>query len=75
MKFIADALIPLPFTLDFCARGPDVEPLVCTLNGLDATLFFPPSLSDGTDGAGDFWGVGLVDRTHPAPCSGAPDDR
>lgn len=54
MKFIADALVPLPFTLDFCARGPDVEPLVCTLNGLDATLFFPPSLSDGTDGQGIF---------------------
>lgn len=54
MKFIADALIDLPFTLDFCARGPDVEPLTCTLNGLDATLFFPPSLSEGTDGQGIF---------------------
>lgn len=54
MKLIADALINLPFTLDFCSRGPDVEPLVCTLNGLDATLFFPPSLSDGTDGQGIF---------------------
>ncbi len=54
MKLIADALIDLPFTLDFCARGPDVEPLVCTLDGLSATLFFPPSLSEGTDGKGIF---------------------
>jgi len=54
MKLIADALITLPFTLDFCARGPDVDPLFCTVNGADATLFFPPSLSDGTDGQGIF---------------------
>lgn len=54
MRLIADALINLPFTLDFCARGPDVEPLQCSLDGLDATLFFPPSLSEGTDGKGIF---------------------
>ncbi len=54
MKLIADALIILPFTLDFCAKGPDVEPLTCALNGMDATLFFPPSLSEGTDGQGIF---------------------
>ena len=54
MKLIADALITLPFTLDFCAKGPDVEPLTCTLNGMDTTLFFPPSLSEGTDGQGIF---------------------
>lgn len=28
--------------------------MVCTLNGMDATLFFPPSLSEGTDGQGIF---------------------
>ena len=54
MKLIADALIELPFKLDFCARGPDVEPLTCTWDGFDATLFFPPSLSEGTDGQGIF---------------------
>ncbi len=54
MKLIADALIDLPFTLDFCARGPDVEPLVCAIQDFDATLFFPPSLSEGTDGQGIF---------------------
>jgi len=54
MKLIADALIDLPFTLEFCARGPDVDPLVCSLSGFDATLFFPPSLSEGTDGQGIF---------------------
>ena len=54
MKLIADALISLPFTLDFCAKGPDVEPLTCALNGMDATLFFTPSLSEGTDGQGIF---------------------
>ena len=66
MKLIADALIDLPFTLDFCARGPDVDPLVCTLNGFDATLFFPPSLSEGTDGQGIFgewaWWTGKILR-------------
>ena len=54
MKLIADALLDLPFTLDFCARGPDVDPLQCSLDGLSATLFFPPSLSEGTDGQGIF---------------------
>ena len=54
MKLIADALIELPFTLDFCARGPDVEPLVCTHADFNVTLFFPPSLSEGTDGQGIF---------------------
>ena len=54
MKLIADALITLPFTLDLCARGPDVDPLACTLNGFQATLFFPPSLGEDTDGQGIF---------------------
>lgn len=54
MKLIADALIALPFKLDFCARGPDVDPLTCHLAGWDATLYFPPSLSDETDGQGLF---------------------
>ncbi len=66
VKLIADTLVPLPFTLDFCAVGPDVEPLTCHLNGLDATLFFPPSLSDGTDGQGVFgdwaWWTGTTLR-------------
>ena len=54
MKLIADAHITLPFTIDLCARGPHVEPLTCTLNGLRATLFFPPSLGEDTDGQGIF---------------------
>lgn len=54
MKLLADVLLTLPFTLDFCAVGPDVEPLTCHVNAMDATLFFPPSLSDGTDGQGVF---------------------
>ena len=54
MKLIADALISLPFTIDMCARGPDVDPLACALNGFQATLFFPPSLGEDTDGQGIF---------------------
>ncbi len=54
MKLIADALLHLPYTLDFCAIGPNVEPLTCHLNGLDCLLWFPPSLSDDTDGQGVF---------------------
>ena len=40
--------------VDLCARGPDVDPLTCTLNGFQATLFFPPSLGEDTDGQGIF---------------------
>ena len=54
MKLIADALIDLPYKLDFCAIGPDVEPLTLMLGDTDATLFFPPSLAEGTDGQGVF---------------------
>jgi len=78
MKLIADALIDLPFKLDFCARGPDVDPLTCTLNGFDATLFFPPSLSDGTDGQGIFgewaWWTGKTLRlVMEQPLDGSED--
>ncbi len=54
MLLTADALVSLPFALDFCAAGPDVPPLVCTLENWQATLYFPPSLSDDTDGQGIF---------------------
>ena len=54
MKLIADALIELPFKIDLCARGPDVDPLICALDGFQATLFFPPSLGEDTDGQGIF---------------------
>ncbi|MBV9849563.1 MAG: hypothetical protein JO250_07735 [Armatimonadetes bacterium] len=54
MKLIADALIELPFKIDLCARGPDVDPLTCILNDMQATLYFPPSLGEGTDGQGIF---------------------
>ena len=52
MKLVGDALISLPFTLDFCSQGPDVEPLTCRLSETDVMLIFPPSLSEGTDGQG-----------------------
>jgi hypothetical protein len=54
MKLIADASLELPFKIDLCARGPDVEPLTCTLNDFQATLYFPPSLGEDTDGQGIF---------------------
>jgi hypothetical protein len=54
MKLIADIPIELPFKIDMCARGPDVEPLQCALNGFGATLYFPPSLGEDTDGQGIF---------------------
>jgi hypothetical protein len=54
IRLIADALIELPFKLDFCAQGPDVDPLTCEIERHQATIFFPPSLSDGTDGQGVF---------------------
>jgi hypothetical protein len=66
LKLIADIRIELPFALDFCATGPDLDPLVCTLQGVQITLYFPPSLSDGTDGQGLFgewaWWKGTIVR-------------
>lgn len=54
MKLVADALIDLPFKLDFCAKGPDVDPLTCEIDGFQSLLYFPPSMGDGTDGQGIF---------------------
>lgn len=54
MKIIADTVVPLPFALHFCAEGPEVDPLTTCIGGFDATLYFPPSLGDGTDGKGLF---------------------
>jgi hypothetical protein len=54
MKLIANCPIELPFKIDLCARGPDVDPLTCTLNDFQVTLYFPPSLGDETDGQGIF---------------------
>ncbi|BDI30016.1 hypothetical protein CCAX7_20670 [Capsulimonas corticalis] len=66
MKLIADIRIELPYALDFCAQGPDLDPLICNLHGANITLFFPPSLSDGTDGQGLFgdwaWWKGTILR-------------
>ena len=56
MRLIADTLIELPFKLDFCSQKANVEPLFCHLDGTDITLWFPPSMSDGTDGQGVFGG-------------------
>lgn len=54
MKLVADAMIDLPFKLDFCAKGPDVDPLTCEIDGFQSILYFPPSMGDGTDGQGIF---------------------
>lgn len=66
MKVIADALIKLPFELDYCAKGPNVDPLSFEHDGWSALLYFPPSMSDGTDGKGIFhewaWWTGTTLR-------------
>lgn len=66
MKIFADALIHLPYPLHFCAEGPDVDPLTTSIDGFDATIYFPPSLSEGTDGKGIFgtwaWWTGTTLR-------------
>lgn len=54
MKIIADVTIDLPFKLDFCAKGPDIEPITCRYDTYDVTVHFPPSLSETTDGQGKF---------------------
>jgi hypothetical protein len=66
VKIIADALVHLPYPLHFCAEGPDVDPLTTSIDGFEATLYFPPSLSEGTDGKGIFgtwaWWTGTTLR-------------
>ena len=66
MKIFADALVHLPYPLHFCAEGPDVDPLTTSIDGFEATLYFPPSLSEGTDGKGIFgtwaWWTGTTLR-------------
>ena len=54
MKVIGDVTVQLPFTIDYCAKGPDVDPLSLSLIGKDLTIFFPPSMSEGTDGKSFF---------------------
>jgi hypothetical protein len=54
LKIFADALVHLPFPLHFCAEGPDIDPITTSIDGFNATLYFPPSLSEGTDGKGIF---------------------
>lgn len=54
MKIIADATVDLPYKLDYCAQGPDIDPISCEIGGFAATLYFPPSLSETTDGQGIF---------------------
>ena len=54
MKIIADAIVDLPYKLDFCAQGPDTDPITCQVGGFAVTLHFPPSLSETTDGQGIF---------------------
>ena len=66
MTLTADVLVRLPFPLDFCATRPHVEPLLCEIDGWSATLWFPPSMADGTDGKGVFanwaWWTGTTLR-------------
>jgi hypothetical protein len=63
MKLIADTTVDLPFKLDFCAQGPNVEPLMCDIGGFAMTMQFPPSLGETTDGRGIFgdwaWWTGM----------------
>jgi len=54
MKLVADVTVSLPFKLDFCAKGPDVEPLQFDSGNYSAVLYFPPSMSDGTVGQSFF---------------------
>jgi hypothetical protein len=54
MKVVGDVTVSLPYVLNFCAKGPDVEPIVVALDDVEVTLFFPPSMSDGTVGQSFF---------------------
>jgi hypothetical protein len=50
LQIEASLTVTLPFTLDFCAEGPNVPPLTATIDGVDIAINFPPSMSDGADG-------------------------
>lgn len=60
-------MIGLPFTLDYCAQGPSVDPLHVEQGGILITIVFPPSMSEGTVGRSFFptgwaWWTGLTLR-------------
>jgi len=54
LKVFGDVTVKLPFTLDFCAKGPDVDPIALDIDDLRVTVYFPPSMSDGTIGKSFF---------------------
>jgi hypothetical protein len=54
MQIIGDVTVSLPYALDFCAKGPDVEPISLSLDGVEIVLYFPPSMSEGTIGQSFF---------------------
>jgi len=50
MRLIAQALVRLPFTLDFCAVGSEAPAIEWQRDGIEFALRFPPSLTEGTCG-------------------------
>lgn len=54
MNIIADATVDLPYNLDFCAQGADIDPISSRVGNLSVTIYFPAALTDGTDGQGKF---------------------
>jgi len=54
MRLIAQALVHLPFPLDFCASGSEVAPIEWQRGQMRLALRFPPSLSEGTCGKSVF---------------------
>jgi hypothetical protein len=54
MQIFGDVTVSLPYSLDYCAKGPDVSPLSIVRDGVEVTIFFPPSMSEGTVGQSFF---------------------
>jgi len=50
MRIIGVVEVTLPFALEYCAEGPDVDPIRAQVNGIDVSIALPPSMGDKTDG-------------------------
>ena len=80
MKIIAQVEVTLPFALEYCADGPDVQSARGRIDGIDVSIAFPPSMGEKTDGRSFFssgwawWTGSLLSVELSRPVSDNDDD-
>ncbi len=64
-RVVASGVVALPFTLNICAIGPDVDPISANVEDVDIDISFPASLTEGAVGKSIYqtgWAWWVVDR-------------